>query len=121
MKRTAQRYGQLQKENEAELFGQQGTAGIDFKKYSSITVKRSGKGSDDAKPFNDFKSLKSEIPDFMVRNISKLKFEKPTPIQKHSIPLGLKGYDLMCVAQTGSGKTGAFLVRPCYVGFSLCK
>ena len=54
-------------------------------------MKRSGKGSDDAKPFNDFKSLKSEIPDFMVRNISKLKFEKPTPIQKHSIPLGLKG------------------------------
>ena len=29
-------------------------------------MKRSGKGSDDAKPFNDFKSLKSEIPDFMV-------------------------------------------------------
>ncbi|ASY63924.1 ATP-dependent RNA helicase RhlE [Sinorhizobium sojae CCBAU 05684] len=35
-------------------------------------------------------------------------FEKPTPIQMQSIPLVLKGHDLIGLAQTGTGKTAAF-------------
>merc|ERR1711879_1014993 len=37
-------------------------------------------------------------------------FTKPTPVQRHGIPSGLQGRDLMSCAQTGSGKTAAFLV-----------
>src|SRR6185369_670754 len=37
-------------------------------------------------------------------------FETPTPIQEQSIPNGLTGQDIVATAQTGTGKTLAFLV-----------
>lgn len=37
-------------------------------------------------------------------------FTSPTPIQQQTLPLTLKGYDVMGIAQTGTGKTAAFLI-----------
>jgi ATP-dependent RNA helicase DDX27 len=37
-------------------------------------------------------------------------FTKPTPIQAASVPVALKGFDIMANAVTGSGKTVAFLL-----------
>ena len=37
-------------------------------------------------------------------------FEKPTPIQQQAIPLILAGKDLIACAQTGTGKTAAFIL-----------
>lgn len=37
-------------------------------------------------------------------------FEKPTPIQEQAIPEILDGYDLIACAQTGTGKTAAYLL-----------
>ncbi|NIM00822.1 MAG: DEAD/DEAH box helicase [Acidobacteria bacterium] len=37
-------------------------------------------------------------------------FEEPTPIQSQAIPLLLRGGDLVGVAETGTGKTAAFLL-----------
>lgn len=44
------------------------------------------------------------------QNLRDLGFEECTPIQEQSIPILLEGKDLAGLAQTGTGKTGAFLI-----------
>ena len=39
-----------------------------------------------------------------------MNFTETTPIQEHSIPPILKGRDIMGIAQTGTGKTAAYLL-----------
>ena len=43
-------------------------------------------------------------------NLDKINFVECTPIQEQAIPLLRKGKDLSGLAQTGTGKTGAFLI-----------
>src|SRR5476651_1548256 len=43
-------------------------------------------------------------------NLDKIQFLECTPIQEQAIPLLRQGKDLSGLAQTGTGKTGAFLV-----------
>ena len=44
----------------------------------------------------------------LFNNLSSLGYESMTPIQAESLPLMLKGEDLIAQAKTGSGKTAAF-------------
>ncbi|MEL6435746.1 MAG: DEAD/DEAH box helicase [Pseudomonadota bacterium] len=44
----------------------------------------------------------------ILQTLMNLEFTKPTPIQEQAIPLLLEGHDVMGLAQTGTGKTGAF-------------
>jgi ATP-dependent RNA helicase RhlE len=46
----------------------------------------------------------------LLRGIRELGFVRPTPIQEAAIPPALEGRDLLACAQTGSGKTAAFLL-----------
>jgi ATP-dependent RNA helicase RhlE len=46
----------------------------------------------------------------LLRGIRDLGFQRPTPIQNDAIPPALEGRDLLAGAQTGSGKTAAFLL-----------
>lgn len=39
-----------------------------------------------------------------------MRFDECTPIQEQAIPLILEGHDIMAVAQTGTGKTAAYLL-----------
>jgi ATP-dependent RNA helicase RhlE len=51
-----------------------------------------------------------ELSAQMLRAIKDAGYTKPTPIQAQAIPLGLKGRDIMGLAQTGTGKTAAFTI-----------
>ncbi len=44
----------------------------------------------------------------ILKAVTDLGYENPTPIQARAIPLIIQGKDLMAAAQTGTGKTGAF-------------
>ncbi len=46
-------------------------------------------------------------PNFM-REIGRLNFANPTPVQKDAIPVAIEGDDIIAIARTGSGKTLAF-------------
>ncbi|MGB0733470.1 MAG: ATP-dependent RNA helicase RhlB [Pontibacterium sp.] len=50
------------------------------------------------------------LPDQVLQAIDDLGFEQATPIQGATIPLALKGKDIIGKAQTGTGKTAAFLL-----------
>ncbi len=55
--------------------------------------------------FKDF-----AIDEHIKKNISAKGYEAPTPIQDKSIPHILRGEDLVGIANTGTGKTAAFLI-----------
>jgi len=46
----------------------------------------------------------------LVRAVAEEGYEQPTPIQLETIPLGLAGRDIVGSAQTGTGKTAAFML-----------
>lgn len=46
----------------------------------------------------------------MLEGLDAMRFEKPTPVQEQAIPVIMEGADLMACAQTGTGKTAAFLL-----------
>lgn len=61
-----------------------------------------------AAPHMSFDSL--GLSDFLLRSLEKLNYSAATPIQGKAIPLILQGRDLLAAAQTGSGKTAAFVL-----------
>ena len=55
--------------------------------------------------FQDFKLNKQ-----LLNAVEEQRYTLPTPIQQKAIPLILNGHDLMGIAQTGTGKTAAFVL-----------
>jgi len=54
----------------------------------------------------------SELPisQYLQEQLSTNNFHTPTPVQGSAIPAALSGKDLLATAQTGTGKTLAFLI-----------
>ena len=50
------------------------------------------------------------LPESLARGIADAGFERCTPIQAQTLPRALAGFDVAGQAQTGTGKTAAFLV-----------
>jgi ATP-dependent RNA helicase RhlE len=55
--------------------------------------------------FDDFR-----ISDILITNLQNAGFDSPLPIQDKSIPHAMNGRDVIGLANTGSGKTAAFLL-----------
>ncbi|KAI7859216.1 P-loop containing nucleoside triphosphate hydrolase protein [Circinella umbellata] len=98
-------------ELEKDLFGEENHvhSGINFSKYDSIKVKVRGDNPPPA--FDHFGN--ANLHPVMKENIQLARYQVPTPVQRHSISIVTAGRDLMACAQTGSGKTAAFLVPTC--------
>nr|XP_033326000.1 ATP-dependent RNA helicase bel [Megalopta genalis] len=90
---------------EVELFGT-GNTGINFSKYEDIPVEATG---DNIPPhITSFDEVK--LTEIIKNSITLAGYDKPTPVQKYAIPIIIGRRDVMACAQTGSGKTAAFLV-----------
>lgn len=87
-----------------EAFDEQENTGINFDAYEDIPVDTSGNNV--PPPVNTFAEI--DLGEAVNQNIRRCKYVKPTPVQRHAIPILLAGRDLMACAQTGSGKTAAF-------------
>lgn len=51
-----------------------------------------------------------DLPEEIQQGVIALGFEELTPVQEQAIPLALSGKDVAAQAQTGTGKTAAFLI-----------
>ncbi|HPW71613.1 MAG TPA: DEAD/DEAH box helicase [Bacteroides graminisolvens] len=51
-----------------------------------------------------------ELEESVLEALDAMRFDECTPIQEQAIPIILEGKDLIAVAQTGTGKTAAFLL-----------
>ena len=56
----------------------------------------------------DFKSF--GLPEFIIKSLTRMNITVPTPVQGKSIPPALEGRDILASAQTGTGKTIAYLL-----------
>lgn len=68
-----------------------------------------------AAPVLEVEEIKNNFSDFkldgrLFKNIRDHGYDTPTPIQDQAIPEILRGRDVVGVANTGTGKTGAFLI-----------
>ena len=90
----------------SELYGRGISSGINFDKYANIPVSVTGE--------NKLQSISSftdaGLRPLLMENVTKSSYKVPTPVQKNAIPSIMAGMDLMACAQTGSGKTAAFLL-----------
>ncbi|CAO3676363.1 unnamed protein product [Umbelopsis ramanniana] len=95
-------------ELEKELFGEDNHVhtGLNFDKYDSIPS--SVRGDNPPSPVDKFEQC--DLHPAMKDNIKLARYTTPTPVQRHSISIVTAGRDLMACAQTGSGKTAAFLI-----------
>ncbi|EFN54008.1 hypothetical protein CHLNCDRAFT_31911 [Chlorella variabilis] len=86
------------------MFDTAENTGINFDAYEDIPVEVSG--ADAPEGISSFEDV--DLPPALMENVKRCKYNKPTPVQRYSIPIGLAGRDMMACAQTGSGKTAAF-------------
>lgn len=66
------------------------------------------KGDKVGKPILEFQHC--QLTETLNKNLAHFGYVTPTPIQMQVIPVGLSSRDVLACAQTGSGKTAAFLV-----------
>ncbi len=51
-----------------------------------------------------------DLPAALIASLVRMGITNPTPVQQEAIPLALQGFDILASAQTGTGKTVAYLI-----------
>jgi ATP-dependent RNA helicase DDX5/DBP2 len=77
---------------------------VQWRKGHDITII----GSGIPKPVYTFEE--ASMPEYVLREVLKQGFVKPSPIQSQGWPMALLGRDMIGISATGSGKTLAFLL-----------
>lgn len=75
---------------------------------STLIKKATITESQEFKPTHAFSDFK--LDSIILKNLEKLGYKYPTPIQDKAIELILKGDDIIGLASTGTGKTASFLL-----------
>ena len=101
-----QRHYEPEESLEENLYDHGISSGINFRNYKDIPIKITGTSC--PPKISDFSD--ANLSDVIMENIRKSHYTTPTPIQENAIPIILAGRDIMGCAQTGSGKTAAFLI-----------
>jgi len=76
----------------------------------SLFVKKAKDQTAQVEQVSDAKFENYAIIDKLKQNIAERGYTTPTPIQEKAIPEILAGKDVIGIANTGTGKTGAFLI-----------
>lgn len=74
-----------------------------FREEHSITIR--GRAPN---PIINFDEI--NMPDYVMNEIRRQGYEKPTPIQAQGWPIALSGSNMVGIAKTGSGKTLAYIL-----------
>ena len=77
-----------------------------FREDHSISFK----GSRIPRPFRSWDDAARSMPESILRGVRDAGYKKPSPIQMAAMPIGLQQRDVIGVAETGSGKTCAFVL-----------
>jgi len=76
----------------------------EFRRENEISIE----GRSAPKPVRTFEE--ASFPDYVVKELLEAGYKKPTAIQSQGWPVALNGKDMVGLAETGSGKTAAFVL-----------
>jgi|TARA_B110000285_G_C14489982_1_gene323467 ATP-dependent RNA helicase DDX54/DBP10 len=96
-------------DNVKELKSKQTPERYDFKpKNKREQVKTMDPGNKQVSIGGAFAAYNLSVP--VLKAIKAKGYNLPTPIQRKAIPAILQGFNVIAMARTGSGKTGAFII-----------
>ncbi|KAK0802801.1 hypothetical protein LTR59_004903 [Friedmanniomyces endolithicus] len=76
--------------------------------FENLDIKVTVEGPKEIVPIRQFDD--AGLHPVILRNVELCGYDDVTPIQSYAIPAILKGHDLVAIAETGSGKTAAYMI-----------
>lgn len=90
--------------------GRRGGSVAHGKYIDPIKFVRKATATDNPEYISQHKFSDFQAHDLIKANLTSKGYETPSPIQDQTIPIGLLGKDIIGIANTGTGKTAAFVV-----------
>jgi ATP-dependent RNA helicase RhlE len=112
--RARQNYGRSQS-GKRPFFGKRASQGRNFGNRENIDISRFIKQASQTSAAPANRPIVHKFEDFgfcaaLMANINKLGYTQPMPVQDQSMEAVMAGKDIVGLANTGSGKTGAYLL-----------